>query len=89
MVVHVETMLKMQERGAITFDYGNNLRGQVADLRGMKNAFDFPRLRAGLYPPAVFAAVPARSAGPHSRETLPISPPPTKPSSNCSRKRNT
>ena len=32
----------MQERGAVTFDYGNNLRGQVADHRGMKEAFDFP-----------------------------------------------
>src|SRR5690625_4252287 len=34
MVVHVQTMLDMQEKGAITFDYGNNLRGQVADQRG-------------------------------------------------------
>ena len=42
MVVHVKTMLEMQERGAVTFDYGNNLRGQVADLRGMKEAFDIP-----------------------------------------------
>jgi urocanate hydratase len=42
MVTHVETMLNMQEKGAVTFDYGNNLRGQVADHRGMKNAFDFP-----------------------------------------------
>lgn len=40
MVVHVRAMLKMQERGAVTFDYGNNLRGQVADLRGMSEAFD-------------------------------------------------
>jgi urocanate hydratase len=42
MVTHVETMLKMQDEGAITFDYGNNLRGQVADHRGMEEAFDFP-----------------------------------------------
>ena len=42
MVVHVRTMLEMQKRGATTFDYGNNLRGQVADHRGMKEAFDFP-----------------------------------------------
>jgi urocanate hydratase len=42
MVVHVQTMLEMQKKGAVTFDYGNNLRGQVADLRGMKEAFDFP-----------------------------------------------
>jgi urocanate hydratase len=42
MVVHVQTMLDMQKRGAVTFDYGNNLRGQVADRRNMKEAFDFP-----------------------------------------------
>ena len=42
MVIHVEAMLEMQERGAVTFDYGNNLRGQVADHRRMKQAFDFP-----------------------------------------------
>ncbi len=42
MVVHVKTMLVMQQKGAVTFDYGNNLRGQVADHRGMKEAFDFP-----------------------------------------------
>ncbi|MGM0587421.1 MAG: urocanate hydratase [Bacteroidota bacterium] len=42
MVTHVDTMLAMQDKGAITFDYGNNLRGQVADHRGMENAFDFP-----------------------------------------------
>jgi urocanate hydratase len=42
MEVHVQTMLDMQKRGAVTFDYGNNLRGQVADRRGMHEAFDFP-----------------------------------------------
>ncbi len=42
MVIHVKTMLEMQKVGAMTFDYGNNLRGQVADRRGMKEAFDFP-----------------------------------------------
>lgn len=42
MVTHVNAMLEMQKRGAVTFDYGNNLRGQVADLRGMKEAFDIP-----------------------------------------------
>jgi urocanate hydratase len=40
MQVHMETMLEMQKQGAITFDYGNNIRGQVADLRGMKEAFN-------------------------------------------------
>ena len=41
MVIHVNTMLEMQKRGAVTFDYGNNLRGQVADHRGLKEAFNF------------------------------------------------
>lgn len=39
---HVKQMLELQKRGAITFDYGNNIRGQVKDKRGVKNAFDFP-----------------------------------------------
>ncbi|HHK5536072.1 TPA: urocanate hydratase [Bacillus mobilis] len=38
---HVEAMLAMQAKGAITFDYGNNIR-QVAFDEGLKNAFDFP-----------------------------------------------
>jgi len=42
MVVHVEAMLAMQKAGAITFDYGNNLRGQVADNRGLADAFNIP-----------------------------------------------
>ena len=42
MVVHVKAMLELQSRGAVTFDYGNNLRGQVADRRGLKQAFDIP-----------------------------------------------
>ena len=42
MVVHVKAMLELQSRGAIAFDYGNNLRGQVADRRGMREAFQIP-----------------------------------------------
>jgi urocanate hydratase len=38
---HVECMLELQSRGAITFDYGNNLRARAAE-RGLKNAFGFP-----------------------------------------------
>ncbi|HDR7323100.1 MULTISPECIES: urocanate hydratase [Bacillus cereus group] len=41
MTKHVEAMLAMQEKGVITFDYGNNIR-QVAFDEGLKNAFDFP-----------------------------------------------
>jgi urocanate hydratase len=42
MAHHVKLMLELQKRGAITFDYGNNLRGQAKDKRGVQNAFDFP-----------------------------------------------
>ncbi len=38
---HVKAMIEFQRRGAIVFDYGNNLRGQ-AKLAGVENAFDFP-----------------------------------------------
>ena len=39
MAEHVKAMLELQKRGAITFDYGNNIRGQ-AKLAGVENAFD-------------------------------------------------
>jgi urocanate hydratase len=42
MAHHVKLMLALQERGAITFDYGNNLRGQAKDKRHVENAFNFP-----------------------------------------------
>ncbi len=42
MVTHVEAMLALQARGAVVFDYGNNLRGQVADHRGFRRAFEIP-----------------------------------------------
>ena len=41
MAVHVEAMLALQRRGAITFDYGNNIRTQ-AKKAGIENAFDIP-----------------------------------------------
>lgn len=41
MALHVELMLKLQKMGAITFDYGNNIRGRALE-HGVKNAFDFP-----------------------------------------------
>ncbi|MGE0712609.1 MAG: urocanate hydratase [Planctomycetota bacterium] len=40
-VAHVRAMLALQERGAVTFDYGNNIRGHAAE-RGLENAFAFP-----------------------------------------------
>jgi urocanate hydratase len=41
MAVHVCAMLELQKRGAVTFDYGNNIRAQ-AQKAGVDNAFDFP-----------------------------------------------
>ncbi|MGO4889741.1 urocanate hydratase [Anaerobacillus sp. MEB173] len=41
MAQHVQAMLNMMGKGAITFDYGNNIR-QVAKDEGVENAFDFP-----------------------------------------------
>ena len=41
MAKHVEAMLTMMDKGAITFDYGNNIR-QVAKDEGVARAFDFP-----------------------------------------------
>ncbi len=40
-VAHVKAMLEMQKQGAITFDYGNNIRGEAKE-NGVENAFDFP-----------------------------------------------
>jgi len=39
MARHLRAMLELQQRGAITFDYGNNLRGQ-AQKAGVANAFE-------------------------------------------------
>jgi urocanate hydratase len=41
MAIHVQAMLEMQKRGAIVFDYGNNIR-TMAYEGGVKNAYDFP-----------------------------------------------
>src|SRR5271157_4514752 len=41
MGAHVEAMLALQERGAVTFDYGNNIRTQ-AKKAGVEHAFDIP-----------------------------------------------
>ncbi len=40
-VEHVQAMLGLQKRGAITFDYGNNIRGEAL-ANGLSNAFDIP-----------------------------------------------
>ncbi len=38
---HVEAMLALQKQGAVTFDYGNNIRARAVEA-GVKNAFDIP-----------------------------------------------
>jgi len=59
MVVHVEAMLRLQQSGAVVFDYGNNLRGQVADRRGLERAFEIPG-----FVPAFIRPLFCRGAGP-------------------------
>ena len=41
MTRHVQAMLDWKDRGAIVFDYGNNLRQRAYD-NGLKRAFDYP-----------------------------------------------
>ena len=41
MAAQVRAMLQLRARGAVTFDYGNNIRAQ-AQAAGVHNAFDFP-----------------------------------------------
>ncbi|MEN9963920.1 MAG: urocanate hydratase [Bacteroidota bacterium] len=41
MKLHVSLMLDLQKMGAITFDYGNNIRARAKEM-GLEHAFDFP-----------------------------------------------
>jgi len=59
MVVHVQAILDLQQQGAVCFDYGNNLRGQVADHRSMPEAFDYPG-----FVPAYIRPLFCKGAGP-------------------------
>jgi urocanate hydratase len=59
MVVHVQAILDLKKKGAVCFDYGNNLRGQVADHRGMQEAFDYPG-----FVPAYIRPLFCKGAGP-------------------------
>ncbi|KZN25165.1 urocanate hydratase [Haladaptatus sp. R4] len=42
MARHVQGILDIQDAGAVAFEYGNNIRGQVKEHRNMQHAFDFP-----------------------------------------------
>ena len=59
MVIHVQAILDLKKKGSICFDYGNNLRGQVADLRNMPEAFDYPG-----FVPAYIRPLFCKGAGP-------------------------
>jgi urocanate hydratase len=59
MSVHVEAMLELLRRGSVVFDYGNNIRGQVADRRGMTTAFQIPG-----FVPAFIRPLFCKGAGP-------------------------
>jgi urocanate hydratase len=59
MARHVEAMLDLLRRGAVVFDYGNNIRGQVADHRGMSEAFEIPG-----FVPAFIRPLFCKGAGP-------------------------
>ncbi|MFC4248028.1 urocanate hydratase [Natribaculum luteum] len=39
---HVDAILDLQAAGAVAFEYGNNIRGQVRDHRDHDRAFEFP-----------------------------------------------
>ncbi len=59
MQAHIQAMLDLQAAGTVAFDYGNNLRGQVADKRGMTQAFDIPG-----FVPAFIRPLFCRGSGP-------------------------
>jgi urocanate hydratase len=58
MAKHVRGMLELQKRGAITFDYGNNIRARAQEA-GVANAFDFPG-----FVPAYIRPLFCRGSGP-------------------------
>jgi urocanate hydratase len=59
MALQVTAMLALLRKGSVVFDYGNNLRGQVADRRGMTEAFQVPG-----FVPAFIRPLFCRGAGP-------------------------
>jgi urocanate hydratase len=59
MEVHVQAMLELRARGSVVFDYGNNIRGQVADHRGLTAAFEIPG-----FVPAFIRPLFCKGAGP-------------------------
>jgi urocanate hydratase len=87
MAVHCEAMVELMRRGAITFDYGNNLRGQARDA-GYADAFEFPG-----FVPAYVRPLFCEGKGPFRWARCPAIPPTsTAPMSwcwSCSRRTST
>jgi urocanate hydratase len=59
MAIHVNAMLELARMGSVVFDYGNNIRGQVADHRGLTAAFEIPG-----FVPAFIRPLFCKGAGP-------------------------
>jgi urocanate hydratase len=59
MAIHVNAMLALARMGSVVFDYGNNIRGQVADHRGLTAAFEIPG-----FVPAFIRPLFCKGAGP-------------------------
>lgn len=58
MAKHVRGMLALKDKGAVTFDYGNNLRARAQEA-GVTNAFDYPG-----FVPAYIRPLFCRGSGP-------------------------
>ena len=56
---HVDAILDLQDEGAIAFEYGNNIRGQVKEAFGRDDAFDYPG-----FVPAYIRSMFCRGKGP-------------------------
>jgi len=72
---HVQAMLKLLKKGAVVFDYGNNIRGEGL-ANGVKKAFDIPGFVPEYIRP-LFATARARSGGRRCRAILRTSTEPT------------
>jgi len=68
-------MLKLQKKGAVVFDYGNNIRGEAL-ANGVKKAFDIPGFCTEYIRP-LFCDGRARSGGRRCRAILRTSIEPT------------
>ena len=84
MARHVEGMLKLQKMGAVTLDYGNNIR-TFAYEHGVKNAYDFPGFVPAYIRP-LFCEGRGPFAGPLYRAIPPTSTLPTIWCWKCSRR---